>query len=778
MTTIPYYTYLISDSFTLAEYEKGKTVSIKEILRRFVASVRSLNPYQPDYIFQKEFEANNVDLQGIDNLGLFIVQIFTKLSRRYLFLNNGRLYVIKERLEEWMEVQKVCPPLLICSAFFLDDFQYKRSSYSDFFTRVLIPQFKTSAIRIPYVFELENTIKHQSLLSDLHIHLNGTTETDMLWWSQIGHVEKWISSFRMSLTKEAVRNQYEQLNIKGVEKLSRHLRIAKDDLDYLANEVNKVHPFFSKKWEFYFPFNHYPILAKAAFFYVALFDMMSRGDKSIAFRFHRLILVLGEIHHLLVQQRNQKGFTQFGVIPNNDLRWSHEDKDFISRFKQLTFDNDFCFLKHLEGRFSPKNTVVENLNLIQRISKDFNRFRNSIECTSSKSHLNTTSVWNNESRLSLVAHFIKEKDDKVLNMFERHLLLRQSICRKSYALLKTARITSNESIQIKGIDAASDEMVAGPEVFAPAFRFMRNHWPGNESLKITFHAGEDFIHLLSGLRMMVEADSFLDMKQGDRIGHGTAAGIDPRIWMERIGDKVYMEKGEWMDDLIVAYYLISDSCNPYDSLRTLLPIIKNEIEARVMDIYRKQASMPILIQSWLCRKFDPGIYLLNRQPSLKDKAEEKEECMNLLQNPLVKDLFYNYHLIKECKERYKELELVQIKDGLFTVDDLIHLQDLVLHKLAKKNIALEVPISSNLSISFYQKLEEHHLQRWLKGHSSDSKLLIPAVVVGSDDPGIFMTNIYIEYARIMEYLERKGYSITERLQKITELVQLANYYSF
>ena len=66
-------------------------------------------------------------------------------------------------------------------------------------------------------------------------------------------------------------------------------------------------------------------------------------------------------------------------------------------------------------------------------------------------------------------------------------------------------------------------MSAGPEVFSPAFRYMRNHWTGNEDLRITFHAGEDFVHLLSGLRMIVEAEEFLEMRQGDRIGHGKAA---------------------------------------------------------------------------------------------------------------------------------------------------------------------------------------------------------------------------------------------------------------
>lgn len=41
-----------------------------------------------------------------------------------------------------------------------------------------------------------------------------------------------------------------------------------------------------------------------------------------------------------------------------------------------------------------------------------------------------------------------------------------------------------------------------------------------------------------------------------------------------------------------------------------------------------------------------------------------------------------------------------------------------------------------------------------------------------------MTNIFIEYARIMKYLEEKGYNITERMHKIEELSQISQYYRF
>ena len=41
----------------------------------------------------------------------------------------------------------------------------------------------------------------------------------------------------------------------------------------------------------------------------------------------------------------------------------------------------------------------------------------------------------------------------------------------------------------------------------------------------SYHAGEDFHHILSGIRAMFDAIELLDLCEGDRIGHGTAMGI-------------------------------------------------------------------------------------------------------------------------------------------------------------------------------------------------------------------------------------------------------------
>lgn len=53
--------------------------------------------------------------------------------------------------------------------------------------------------------------------------------------------------------------------------------------------------------------------------------------------------------------------------------------------------------------------------------------------------------------------------------------------------------------------------------------------PGSETFH--FSGGEDFSHLVSGLRTIVEAVIFLDLWPGDRLGHCTAIGISPDLWI-------------------------------------------------------------------------------------------------------------------------------------------------------------------------------------------------------------------------------------------------------
>lgn len=94
--------------------------------------------------------------------------------------------------------------------------------------------------------------------------------------------------------------------------------------------------------------------------------------------------------------------------------------------------------------------------------------------------------------------------------------------------------------------------------------------------------------------------------------------------------------------------------------------------------------------------------------------------------------------------------------------------------VCEKHIALEVLPTSNVRISYYHSYAEHHTHRWL----DDKATYRPVVVMGSDDPGIFATNIFNEYAHVFMSMKDKRVHAHHAINKIRELVGHSQNYGF
>ena len=100
---------------------------------------------------------------------------------------------------------------------------------------------------------------------------------------------------------------------------------------------------------------------------------------------------------------------------------------------------------------------------------------------------------------------------------------------------------------VRAVDVCTDEMGVPTWVFAPLVRYVRaaadraamaifsRTRRDLPPFRATAHAGEDFVHLLSGLRSVDEAIEGLQLGPGDRIGHGLALGVNPTAWAKRAG---------------------------------------------------------------------------------------------------------------------------------------------------------------------------------------------------------------------------------------------------
>jgi hypothetical protein len=480
------------------------------------------------------------------------------------------------------------------------------------------------------------------------------------------------------------------------------------------------------------------------------------------------------------------------------------------------YGNGSANLALVEGRFSPKASPKENMVLLKRIIGGWEQFngqcgyqlprisgnnmKKGIHCPNFLANRRCFAkeaegcfysvmtgdyakarpgIAPDKPQLRLVAHFIKKKDKEKLSDLPslkiRHRKLRIVNWQKARALAYVLENDWRAKKYITGVDAAANELEAPPEVFAPVYRYLRKKGVSH----FTYHAGEDFHHLAGGLRAIYEAVEFLDLHPGDRLGHATAAGIHPDLWLQHLGQNFVISRGEWLDDLIFVLHILAKY--PESSLNKKLAGIRAEVDRHAQEVYQKHYAIYSHIRAWRMRRFCPMHMLYDWQIAQNMPTwslDEWRACDSANSDKDAHSLLRLYHR-EDCRKKYHRKLRIETLTVLGK-DDLIELQHLVLKELSRREIVIEVPPTSNVRISFYQNHGEHHLFRWMglakDGISSD---LSPLTVVGTDDPGIFSTNIFNEYCHIYHQLVTQyKQSHEEAFSHIRRLMENAKIYSF
>lgn len=620
---------ILMDRLTLRDYAAGDSVSWMDIRRRLMLNEREVDPTIPDHLYRSALVAQ-VDEQGIDSLSKLLTQGLGNLASLYIQEKNSIMHIKSERFEQWQELLTFCPPLPLIAAFFWG--KYKE-------TTIIPPScfqnIKYTALLSPDISELNEQKKYSKGFNDLHIHLNGSTETDIVWQDALNNPHDFRKYYKQSLKNQRVREQNEQGYVfKDADELSKLLQYARalryyftliiahndhahsqeptpmfPDSDILieqygANLIRGQHPLASCK-------DTQPTDTDIIYeckLYIQILNLLADKQAEqrypkLAQGFHHYLLILGTMNRFLVQQIRQNGFQQFQKIADNDLR-KYSESDYHQRFFQLCGNClDSPHFNILEGRFAPKKTPKDIASLINRIRTGWQQF---VQDEKLKE--------NYKPELCLVAHFIKKPAKKQGDSFY-HESLRSQLWIQTQAILSlwTDPIWqqcpidehSGESVdqllnlqKFVGIDAAASEFDAPPEIFASAYGKIRRTL--SNACHFTFHAGEDFSHIVSGLRAIYEAIQFLPLNNADRIGHAVALGLDYALWKERIGDHIWMKQGEWLDNLLFIYHLYQEDH------RTIPLNITESIKKHYADIYNKSINdIDDAIVAWLNRKWNP-----------------------------------------------------------------------------------------------------------------------------------------------------------------------------
>ena len=260
-------------------------------------------------------------------------------------------------------------------------------------------------------------------------------------------------------------------------------------------------------------------------------------------------------------------------------------------------------------------------------------------------------------KFGLVAHFKKEPEDQEDRVFSSSLpspalrlrwgKRRRRVRDEGMRLYRLLRRPTPITPFVVGIDACNLELATPPEVFAPVFRFLREfpislmgdprHFSpyvsldesirklvGNRRLGMTYHVGEDFRHLLSGLRAICEVVDFLAPNPGDRLGHGTALALAPERWLDHNGFQAVVPKLEWLDTLVWVHHFLGPGDNLVGELA-----IEDHIQRLSWEIYS-----PAVAKKYDPLGFDQGNVWRGRERRVSEKRLRRRGLLDWDWSPL------------------------------------------------------------------------------------------------------------------------------------------------
>lgn len=533
--------------------------------------------------------------------------------------------------------------------------------------------------------------------------------------------------------------------------------------------------------------DYYEIAGERHFLYCCLKKIFRYDKDSIKIQalFYLYLLIKGKFGGIFIQRNNKYGFDNF------------------QQYQSIKFDiiRDTIY-QEIAVKMALKYNINENNieKLEARIppSDEIKTLKNNLSYFDKHAGINTKTFF-------YVLHFIKNKDinwgtnNKEDNNIPecREPELRKTIKKQASVIEELRKNARDISFRIYGIDAASHEVNCRPENFGQVFRYLsglRQQYPyyHYDSKKVhlpdlqkTYHVGEDFYDIIDGLRSIDEAILFLQLKYGDRIGHGVALGIDPVTYYSK-RKIISMPLQNALDNIAWCLYCI-EKCKINIST-SFLSHLEFSFVRYFNKLYNNKLTADLLtyIYSWKQRGNNPECYryaynksIINENLNtitLWDKSNfiDCEKYKHIDKN--VYDLYHLYHFDYELKIKAREsVEIVIDNDYIHLVQEI---QKITRNFVLKKGVAIESNPSSNFRISNLEKTNELPIFNLFPVDETEKDYCRLNTSVNTDDQGIFYTSLVKEYTLLTSTLQNefdtKGmriYSDDKILSWISHLIE-------
>lgn len=383
---------------------------------------------------------------------------------------------------------------------------------------------------------------------------------------------------------------------------------------------------------------------------------------------------------------------------------------------------------------------------------------------------------------------IREKTGK----YYRYKLLREYYMRDIAMAIEEIRSTIPViSEYIVGIDAASDENASEPWMFSMIYKEMRslramkpvlklgdskNSFSHIQNIGYTFHVGEDYRHLVSGLRHVDEVLKEFGFKAGDRLGHALVLGTDVEKWVAD-NEVVPLPVLEYLENLLWMWGI--NTCEGI-ALPIQLEVLEDRIINIAKEIYGKSEFITVkMLYDAYKKKFCEPEQIIER---VEEDGEEKTDmfcchstgCEKKCYSVWNSDILVLTNYCPVFEERYAEKKMVSVDKNEIAL--LKSLQEYLIDKVEKNGIYIETNPTSNLSIGDFSDMQKHPIFALNQiGDNSDHHVL---VTINSDDPAVFNTNVENEFAYIYYAAENQGISkeaILDWVEKVREYGMTASF---
>lgn len=331
------------------------------------------------------------------------------------------------------------------------------------------------------------------------------------------------------------------------------------------------------------------------------------------------------------------------------------------------------------------------------------------------------------------------------------------------------------SSYVVSIDAVGKETHTPPEIFAPYFKYLRyspkklkndiflgtkvfSHHP---KLIITAHAGEDFNHIITGMRRVDESVKFFGMHRRDRLGHVLSLGFFPKDWLDITND-ILVYQGDYFDDLVWLCVRLKKIENINLDIVRIIKIYEDRVWKLFSKLYpmcKRNIQIQDMYQAWKYRE-NCSISYYKRKINVTQFDDYSRIVLDKKPSKNVQEIYELYQTNKKVRENYKKVIKID-KKNISKIELKIWeaLQDKMINELSKKGIIIETNPSSNVFVSSIDSYDYHPIFRFYppksellkkgkkfnKFNQRDGRI---AVTINSDDPAIFVTTLQNEYRTI------------------------------